>query len=220
MNLFERQATTVAPGAFFVPSWLSVDEQIALIDLCRQWGRPPAGFVVPRMADGTPLSIKSLYLGWNWRPGRQYTKFHDQQERILVKEFPAELAQLAKRAYELTFGASGSFAPDSAIINWYDENATLGLHQDKGEADDVIARGSPVITISLGDSAVFRFGNTVTRSKPYRDVTLESGDLFVFGGPSRMAYHGITRLHHRSAPAALGPFRGRLSITIRETGLA
>ena len=115
MNLFEREPTTVAPGAFFVPSWLSIEEQIALIELCRQWGKPPAGFVVPRMADGTPLSIKSLYLGWNWRPGKQYTKFYDEQEQVLVKEFPAELAQLAQRAYQQTFGANGSFAPDAAI---------------------------------------------------------------------------------------------------------
>ncbi len=172
------------------------------------------------MAGGTPLSIKSLYLGWNWRPGRHYTKFVDEQEQVSVREFPAELAQLAQRAYRRTFGASGSFVPDAAIINWYDENATLSLHQDKGEANSAIARGSPVITVSLGDSALFRFGNTATRSKPYRDVTLESGDLFVFGGPSRMAYHGIVKLYARTAPPALGPLRGRLSITIRETGLA
>ena len=220
MNLFEREPMTVAPGAFFVPSWLSIDEQILLLELCRQWGKPPAGFVVPRMADGTPLSIKSLYLGWNWRPGQHYTKFYDEREQLSVKEFPPELAQLAQRAYRQTFGASGSFAPDAAIINWYDEDATLGLHQDKGETDGAIARGSPVITVSLGDSALFRFGNTVTRGKPYRDVTLESGDLFVFGGPSRMAYHGIMKLHARTAPPELGPVRGRLSITIRETGLA
>ena len=218
MDLFERAPTTVAPGAFFVPSWLTVDEQIALIALCRQWGKPPAGFVVPHMADGTPLSIKSLYMGWNWHPGQQYTKFYGEQERVAVKEFPAELGQLAQRAYQQTFGASGSFAPDSAIINWYDENATLGLHQDTGETG-ALACGSPVITISLGDSALFRFGNTVTRTKPYQDVTLESGDLFVFGGPSRMAYHGIVKLYARTSPPALGPFHGRLSITIRETGL-
>ena len=220
MNLFEREPMTVAPGAFFVPSWLSIEEQINLLALCRQWGNPPAGFVVPRMADGTPLSIKSLYLGWNWRPGQHYTKFYDERERVSVKGFPPELAQLAQRAYQRTFGASSSFAPDAAIINWYDQDATLGLHQDKGEADGAIARGSPVITVSLGDSALFRFGNTVTRGKPYRDVTLESGDLFVFGGPSRMAYHGIMKLHARTAPPELGLVSGRLSITIRETGLA
>lgn len=217
MDLFEREPLAVAPGAFYVPSWLSVDEQLALIALCREWGRGSAGFHVPRMFDGKPMSIQSLYLGWYWRHGGGYTRVIDEANGIVVKPLPDELVALARRAFAATFG-EGVFLPDSSIINWYDENATLGMHQDRGESNAVIVRGSPVITVSLGDTGVFRFGNTETRNKPYRDIELHSGDLFVFGGPSRMAYHGVTRVMPNTAPRELG-LHGRLSITIRESGL-
>jgi DNA oxidative demethylase len=222
-ELFKREPMTVAAGAFYVPGWLSLEEQQQLLECCREWGRAPSGFVVPRMFDGTPLSIKSVYLGWYWHRNR-YSRFADIEQQIPVKPFPALLAQLAQRAYAQTLGnggasdSSGIFAPDSAIVNWYGDNATLGMHQDRGETAAVIARGAPVISISLGDSALFRFGNTATKSRPYADVTLASGDLFVFGGPSRMAYHGVPKVFNGTAPPELGPLRGRLNITIRETG--
>ncbi|HYD78693.1 MAG TPA: alpha-ketoglutarate-dependent dioxygenase AlkB [Paucimonas sp.] len=218
MSLFERESLVVAPGAFYVPSWLSLQEQERLLESCREWGRGPAGFHVPRMFDGKPLSIKSLYQGWYWRHGGGYTHVVDEAAGTLVKPFPAELFELAHKAYAETFGAADDFEPDSSIINWYDAEATLGMHQDRGETDAVIVRGSPVITVSLGDTGIFRFGNTETRNKPYRDIELQSGDLFVFGGPSRMAYHGVTRILPGTSPLALG-LRGRLSITIRESGL-
>jgi alkylated DNA repair protein (DNA oxidative demethylase) len=76
-----------------------------------------------------------------------------------------------------------------------------------------------VVSISLGDTGVFRFGNPDTRSRPYRDLALNSGDLFVFGGPSRLAYHGVTKILSGTAPSGIGLERGRINITLRETGL-
>ena len=70
------------------------------------------------------------------------------------------------------------------------------MHQDKEER-----AGAPVVSLSIGDACVFRFGNTETRGRPYTDVELRSGDLFVFGGPSRWAYHGVPR----SCPAPPTP---------------
>src|SRR6202041_2387316 len=80
-------------------------------------------------------------------------------------------------------------AYDAAIVNLYEHGAKLGLHQDKIEGSEVLGAGSPVVTISLGDSCIFRFGNTERPSRPYKDIHLASGDLFVFGGPSRLACH-------------------------------
>jgi alkylated DNA repair protein (DNA oxidative demethylase) len=71
------------------------------------------------------------------------------------------------------------------------------------------AKVAPVVSLSLGDSCVFRFGNAANRGRPWTDVPLESGDLFVFGGPSRLAYHGVPK----TLPG------GRLNITLRESGL-
>lgn len=215
LDLFAREPMMVAPGAFFIPSWLSLPQQTALIDQCRSWAKAVGGFTVPRMADGTPLSIKSVFLGGDAQ--REQTSVWSQAQAL---QFPVELGQLAQEAYDQTLGQSAParFLADSAMLNWYDQHSTLGMHQDRGEAEEALARGSPVIAISLGDSALFRFGNTVNRNKPFQDVRLRSGDLFVFGGVSRLAYHGIVKVFPQTAPPELGPFPGRLSVTVREMG--
>ena len=73
------------------------------------------------------------------------------------------------------------------------------------------------MSLSLGDTGVFRFGNTENRNRPWTDVELASGDLFVFSGPSRLAYHGVVRIRPDTGPA-IG-VQGRLNITLRESGL-
>ena len=89
----------------------------------------------------------------------------------------------------------------------------MGMHRDSDEK----AR-APVVSLSLGDTCVFRFGNPRTRGRPWTDVELRSGDLFVFGGPSRLAYHGVPRVYAGSGPPELG-LSGRLNITLRASGL-
>jgi alkylated DNA repair protein (DNA oxidative demethylase) len=88
------------------------------------------------------------------------------------------------------------------------------MHRDTDERTD-----APVVSVSLGDTCVFRFGNTATRTRPYTDVELRSGDLFVFGGPSRWAYHGVPRVFAGTANPALGLESGRINITVRASGL-
>ncbi|HEY4457830.1 MAG TPA: alpha-ketoglutarate-dependent dioxygenase AlkB, partial [Pseudonocardiaceae bacterium] len=78
---------------------------------------------------------------------------------------------------------------------------------------------APVVSLSIGDSCLFRFGNTANRNKPWTDVELASGDLFVFGGPSRFAYHGVPKTYPGTADPGIGPASGRLNITLRESGL-
>ena len=88
------------------------------------------------------------------------------------------------------------------------------MHQDKEERS-----AAPVVSLSLDDTCVFRFGNTENRGKPYADVELVSGDLFVFGGASRFAFHGVLKVYPGTANPALG-LSGRLNITTRVTGLS
>ena len=89
------------------------------------------------------------------------------------------------------------------------------MHQDKDErATD------PVVSFSVGGTCVFRFGNPDTRTKPYTDIELRSGDAFVFGGPLRFAYHGVPKVLAATADPASGLAAGRLNITLRCTGLA
>ncbi|MGR8008965.1 alpha-ketoglutarate-dependent dioxygenase AlkB family protein [Streptomyces hypolithicus] len=111
-------------------------------------------------------------------------------------------------------GAAGEYAPDTALVNFYAGDAKMGMHQDKDEKSS-----APVVSLSIGDSCVFRFGNSQSRGRPYTDVELGSGDLFVFGGPSRFAYHGVPKVLPGTGDPATGMAGGRLNITLRETGL-
>ncbi|GAA1568280.1 hypothetical protein GCM10009827_107460 [Dactylosporangium maewongense] len=107
-----------------------------------------------------------------------------------------------------------AYTPDTALVNHYDDSARLGMHQDKDES-----ALAPVVSLSIGDACTFRFGNTENRGKPYTDLRLRSGDLFIFGGASRLAYHGVTRVHPFTAPDGCGLEAGRINITMRTTGL-
>jgi alkylated DNA repair protein (DNA oxidative demethylase) len=209
--LIPRPRAEVAPGAVHVPGWLGPGEQRRLLDVCREWARPPAGMRHTRLPGGGVMSVRTVCLGWHWLPYR-YQRTAD--DGAPVKPFPAWLAGLGARAVTEAYGDADGYLPDTALVNFYDEQARMGLHQDKDER--CLA---PVVSLSLGDTCVFRFGNTRDRNRPWTDVELESGDLFVFGGPSRLAFHGVPRTRPGTAPYYLG-LRGRLNVTLRESGLA
>lgn len=99
-------------------------------------------------------------------------------------------------------------APDSCLINFYGEGARMGMHQDRDEADFSM----PVLSISLGDDALFRMGG-VTRGGKTGSIWLESGDVVVMGGAARLAYHGVDRI--RFGSSALLPGGGRINLTLR-----
>jgi DNA alkylation damage repair protein AlkB len=107
-----------------------------------------------------------------------------------------------------------SLDPDLCILNYYDAEGRMGLHQDKDESDASIAGGVPVVSVSLGDSARFLFGG-LKRRDPVQAIALESGDAFVFGGPARLRYHGVARIMPATAPPALG-LTGRFNLTFRQ----
>ena len=98
--------------------------------------------------------------------------------------------------------------PDCCLVNRYGAKARMGMHRDSDEADFAW----PVLSISLGDSALFRMGGT-QRSDPTTSVMLESGDVVVFGGEARLAYHGIDRI--RAGSSTLLPEGGRINLTCR-----
>ena len=93
----------------------------------------------------------------------------------------------------------------------------MGLHQDKDESEASIAAGIPVVSVSLGDTARFLFGGT-KRKDPVEARLLESGDAFVFGGPSRLRYHGVSRVIPNTAPRELA-LAGRFNLTFRQYDL-
>ncbi|KOG39855.1 alpha-ketoglutarate-dependent dioxygenase AlkB family protein [Streptomyces resistomycificus] len=209
-ELFPRARREVAPGAVHVPDWLEPERRRELLHACREWARPPAGLRTVRTPGGGTMTARQVCLGWHWYP-YAYARTVVDGDGSPVKPFPAWLGELGRRAASEALGVEP--APyDIALINFYDGDARMGMHRDSDEESD-----APVVSLSLGDTCVFRFGNPVTRTRPYTDVELRSGDLFVFGGPSRLAYHGVPRIHAGTAPPELG-LTGRLNITLRVSG--
>ena len=208
----------IAPGAVHLPGWLPMEQQQKLVAACREWARGPVPMRHTRLPGGGMMSVQSLHLGWYWRPYR-YSRTADDHNGARVADLPDWLADLGRSvvdaAYDPDPGADAEYRPDVALINYYDRDAKMGLHQDKEERTD-----APVVSLSIGDRCVFRFGNTETRNRPWTDVELASGDAFVFGGPSRFAYHGVPKLYPDTGPAETGLPAGRLNLTLRVTGIA
>ncbi|MFJ2129914.1 alpha-ketoglutarate-dependent dioxygenase AlkB family protein [Streptomyces sp. NPDC088846] len=215
-GLFPRPRAVIAPGAVHVPEWLPPERQRELVAACREWARGPVPLRHTVLPGGGVMSVRTVCLGWHWQPYR-YSRTADDVNGARVAEFPGWLAELGRQALAEAYREEGpvpAYAPDTALINFYDDAARMGMHQDKEERS-----GAPVVSLSIGDSCVFRFGNTENRGKPYTDVELASGDLFVFGGPSRFAFHGVVGIRPGTADPATGMRRGRLNLTLRETGL-
>jgi alkylated DNA repair protein (DNA oxidative demethylase) len=212
--LMPRPRAEIAPGAVHIPGWLSHDQQRELVAACREWACPPAGMRATRLPSGGVMSVQTVCLGWHWVPYR-YSRKADDVDGAPVKQFPGWLADLGRQAVADAYNdPDAAYTPDVALINYYDEQARMGMHVDKDERSL-----APVVSLSLGVSCVFRFGNTQNRSRPWTDVELESGDLFVFGGPSRLAFHGVPRTLPGTGGAGIGLGAGRLNITLRESGL-
>lgn len=214
--LLPRERREIAPGAVHVPDWLSPVRQRELVEACRAWATGPAPMRHVKLPTGHQMSVQMVCVGWHWQPYR-YTRTADDVGGAPVAEFPRWLAELGRAALADAYrdpSAGDDYEPDVALVNFYDAAAKMGMHQDKDERSS-----APVVSLSVGDSCVFRFGNPQTRNKPYVDVELASGDLFVFGGPSRFAYHGVLKTLPGSAPSECGLADGRLNLTMRVTGM-
>ncbi|MFH9617089.1 alpha-ketoglutarate-dependent dioxygenase AlkB family protein [Streptomyces pratensis] len=215
--LLPRPAMEVAPGAWHVPDWLTPAQQRELVTVCRAWATGPVPIRHTRLPRGGVMSVRTVCVGWHWQPYR-YTRTADDVNGLPVAEFPDWMVRLGRSALVEAYGdeeAAQGYTPDTALVNYYDGQARMGMHQDKDERSS-----APVVSLSIGDTCVFRVGNTETRTKPYTDIELSSGDLFVLGGPSRFAYHGVPKVHEGTGDPATGLRSGRLNITMRVTGLA
>ncbi len=166
------------------------------------------------------MSVRIACLGWHWYPYRYARTVEDGDGRP-VAPFPEWLASLSRAAVgdagaldpSVTSG-EGRYEPDVALINFYGPGARMGMHVDRDERT-----ADPVVSLSVGDACVFRFGSPSGRGRPWTDVTLESGDLVVFGGPSRLAYHGVPKVLAGTGDPAVGADGGRFNVTVRVTGL-
>ena len=200
------------PGAIHFPRYLDLSRQRALVGECRALidGATPA--YVPTVRGGGKMHVRMLCLGrhWNGRTYR-YEPTRSDFDDLPVPPLPASFKQLAS---ELAAEAGMSIDADLCILNYYDAGGRMGMHQDKDEGPASIAAGIPVVSISLGDTARFLFGG-LKRREPAQSIPLESGDAFVFGGPARLRYHGVSKIIPGTAPPELG-IAGRFNLTLRQ----
>jgi DNA oxidative demethylase len=219
-TLFPTQAPDPEPtgvvaigdDAWIIRGWLLPDEQLSLADECDRWAEPPAGAIHTTLPSGGVMSVRTVCLGWHWIPYRYVTHTADGTP---VKPMPKLLRELGARAVEAVgYERAEGYDPDVGLVNFYDATAKMGLHQDKDERV-----WEPIVSLSLGASAMFRLGNTENRNRPWTDTTLHGGDLVVFGGRSRLAYHGITKVLPNTGPWQTTRPGQRINITLRMSGL-
>ena len=185
------------------PSFVAPDVQVGMVEALR--GIVAAAPLVQHVTPGgRQMSVRMTAagrLGWvTDRKGYRYAPRHP--SGVAWPDIP-EAVLAVWRAVSGT-----TRAPDCCLVNFYGVGARMGLHQDRDEGDF----SYPVVSISLGDEALFRMGG-VERAEGTESLWLRSGDVVVMGGDARLAWHGIDRVRHRSSRLlALG---GRINLTLR-----
>jgi DNA alkylation damage repair protein AlkB len=202
----------IGPGAVHLAGYLTRDRQREVRDACRVLvdGEVPA--YVPVVRGGGKMHVRMLCLGRHWN-GRTYSyeATRTDFDHLPVPPLPPAFRALA---HEIAASAGLALDADLCILNYYDADGRMGLHQDKDESPASIAAGVPVVSVSIGDTARFLFGG-IRRKDPVETIALESGDAFVFGGPARLRYHGVTRVLPGTAPSELA-MTGRFNLTFRQ----
>jgi alkylated DNA repair protein (DNA oxidative demethylase) len=206
----------IAPGAHYLPGFLPLDRQQIVLQRCRELIDGPVPAYIPVVRGGGVMRVRMLCLGRHWNAKTyQYEAMRTDFDGLPAPPLPHDLRALA---VEIADAAGMRVAPDICLINYYDAGGRMGLHQDKDEGAASIAAGIPVVSVSVGDTARFLFGG-LTRRDPVEAIPLASGDAFVFGGPARLRYHGVSRIAPFSAPPQL-QITGRLNLTFRQSDQA
>ncbi len=176
----------------------------------------PVPAYVPVVRGGGKMHVRMLCLGRHWN-GKLY-RYEPTRSDFDAQPVPPVPEDFSALAREIAAAVGMAIDPDVCLINFYDADGRMGMHQDKDEGEASIAAGVPVVSLSLGDTARFLFGG-MRRRNPVETILLESGDAFVFGGPARLRYHGVTRILPRTAPPELG-LEGRFNLTFRQSDLS
>ncbi|MDF2998011.1 MAG: 2OG-Fe(II) oxygenase [Xanthobacteraceae bacterium] len=198
-------AVEIAPGCLWWSGWLDRVRQEALVAELRDLLKE-APLFTPRMPKtGKPFSVRMSNcgaLGWvSDEIGYRYQSTHPETGR----PWPP-MPAVIREAWRTLAGDAPE--PEACLINWYGDGARMGLHQDRDEQEFA----APVLSLSLGDTAVFRIGGTSRRDST-RSIRLESGDALLLSGPSRLAFHGVDRIVSGSSTLLNGP--GRINLTLR-----
>jgi alkylated DNA repair protein (DNA oxidative demethylase) len=192
-------------GVKWLPGQLDPDAQRQLLEMVREAVREAPLFqpVMPR--SGKPFSVRMTNmgeLGWvSDRAGYRYQAAHPATGRPWPS-IPQMLLDLWSAVSDYRH------PPQACLVNFYEPSARMGLHQDRDEEDF----DAPVVSVSLGDTAVFRVGG-LDRKSPTQSIKLQSGDVVVLGGEARLCFHGVDRI--LPGTSALLEDGGRINLTLR-----
>ncbi|KPB02112.1 alpha-ketoglutarate-dependent dioxygenase AlkB family protein [Ahrensia marina] len=193
-------------GIIHLPMCLSAEEQNALLEDIRAIVAE-APLYTPRMPKtGKPMSVRMTNcgsLGWvtDKENGYRYQDTHP----FTGKSWPAIPDRLLALWEE---HSSYPHPPEACLINFYEQGAKMGLHQDKDEANF----DAPVLSVSLGDDCLFRIGGS-SRGGPTKSIRLSSGDVIILGGEGRLNYHGVDKIYPNTSPLLKNG--GRINLTLR-----
>ena len=189
-----------------LPGKLDAAEQVRLLGALRAVMAEAPLFTPAMPRSGKPMSVRMTNcgpLGWVTDKDRGYR--YQAAHPLTGKPWPAMPQALLDLWAEV---ARYSAPPEACLINYYAASAKMGLHQDRDEADFA----APVLSVSLGDSAIFRVGG-LARKDPTRAFELKSGDVVVLAGKDRLAFHGIDRI--LPGTSSLLSEGGRINLTLR-----
>jgi DNA oxidative demethylase len=197
-------------GFHYLPGYLDHASQVELVlDIKRILEEAPLfGQRMPRT--GAPLSVRMSNAGeYGWVTDRDGGYRYQRTHPVTNRSWPPIPGRLL-RIWDETTGEE--HPPNLCLINFYDSDARLGLHQDKGDS----SLDAPVVSISLGDEATFLLGGQ-SRRAPLRRLELWSGDVVWFGGPSRLIYHGVEGIRPGTSQllSQAGLPAGRINLTLR-----
>ncbi len=193
-------------GVRHIPGWLNRAAQESLLDEVRAVVRQAPLFVPVMPRTGREMSVRMTNcgpLGWvtDKERGYRYQACHP----VTGRPWPPIPRSLLDLWAEL---AAYPHEPQACLINFYAETAKMGLHQDRDEED----LAAPVVSISLGDSCLFRVGET-RREGRTTSIRLNSGDVVILGGEGRLCFHGVDRIY--PATSTLLKNGGRINLTLR-----
>ena len=196
-------------GFRLLPGWFDRENQARLVNavLARLLVSPLYRPAMPR--SGAPLSVEMTNfgaLGWvaDQVGGYRYEQFHP-KTGAPWPDIPEALLSLWMAV------SNWPDSPQACLVNWYAPGARMGLHIDRDEE----AVEAPVLSVSLGDKALFRIGGP-KRGDPTASLTLSSGDVVVLGGRARRCFHGVDRIYPGTSSLLPDPFRpGRINLTLR-----
>jgi alkylated DNA repair protein (DNA oxidative demethylase) len=204
-----------AEGVRIYPALLDAAAQAELVGTLRQ-AAAEAPFFTPEMPrTGKPFSVRMTNLGpLGWVSDRTGGYRYQAAHPATGRPWPP----IPESVLAVWREVSGyRRPPEACLVNYYAPGARMGLHQDRDEEDFA----APVVSISLGDTCLFRIGGT-ERSDPTRSLKLTSGDVVVLGGASRLAFHGVDRLYPGTSTLLKDwfPAGGRINLTLRRVSVA